>query len=61
MIIKDIHQNRVSILSAGPSSSITINVRPIGKNNTLKQNHIRKGSILINPFLGKLKKEDPYH
>lgn len=52
VIVKGIHENRMSILEAGEMASICVNVKVIGKNTEpIKNNHVRKGSCLINPLV----------
>ena len=62
VVIKGIHENRVSITEARALSQVCVNVKVIGKNaEPIKNNHIRKGSCLINPIAQKTKGENPYH
>ena len=62
VVIKGIHENRVSIDEAGEMSSICVNVKTVGKNTEpIKNNQIRKGSCLINPLPIKVKGHNPYH
>ena len=62
VVIKGIHENRVSIEEAGEMSSICVNVKTVGKNTEpIKNNQIRKGSCLINPIAQKIKGQNPYH
>lgn len=52
--IKGIHENRCEITEAGEMSSICVNVKVTGKNpDPIKNNHIRKGSCLIDPITTK--------
>jgi GTPase len=56
VVIKGIHENRCEISEAGEMSSICVNVKVPGKNpEPIKNNHIRKGSCLINPVNSKTK------
>jgi len=61
VIVKSIHENRVSIDEAGPMSSVCVNVKTIGKNTEpIKNCQIRKGSCLINPIVARVKGSNPY-
>jgi GTPase len=60
--VKDIHQTRVPISLATEGTQCTLKVKQIGKNDQpISQDHIRKGSFLINPIEKKAKGHNPYH
>lgn len=60
VIIKGIHENRVSIQEAGEMTSVCVHIKTVGKNaEPIKNNQIRKGSCLINPLAAK-KGVNPY-
>jgi len=61
VIIKGIHENRVDITEAGEMASVCVNIKVSGKNaEPIKNNHIRKGSCLINHVAQKTKGVNQY-
>lgn len=59
--IKGIHENRCEIPEAGEMSSICVAIKVMGKNaEPIRNNHIRKGSCLINPITSKTKGVNQY-
>jgi len=62
VIIKSIHENRVSISEGSEGMSICANVKPIGQNKEpIKAQQVRKGSCLIDPITTKVKGVNAYH